>query len=150
MIVKARKIFTMHLEKSIVVEGTPYVVHNAYLSRLMQEDIHVIGLSASAHGRPSENINDGIGAFGADVSQVGDYQQDGSLGSFQYSQGSNTAPAAVWADRKDVNVMFPLPGVSIKEEGYIYVNIAVQGRSAGSESLTFDVTVYYTKDHYNG
>lgn len=143
-----KKIFTMHLEGSVTVTGTPYTKQNAFIARLMQEDIHIIGVNANAHGRPSSNINDGFAAIGCDVSQVGDYQVDGTLGTFHYGQGSNTAPASVWSQHSDLAVVFPAPGIPIKEEGYLYVNIATQGRSAGSEDLTLDVTVYYTKDHY--
>jgi len=140
-----RRIFTKVWAGFTAVSTTAETTENAYRSWLAQEPIEVIGAQISIINRiPSEN--DGFACLELELSQVGLIGQDGSILRAGASEGWNTTPAGISATNAFATVTFP-DGytVPVKEEGYLYLNLDMIGKSAGASVFAWCITIYYTK-----
>ncbi|MBA7712532.1 hypothetical protein ES703_121510 [subsurface metagenome] len=112
---------------------------------LAQEPIEVIGAEGFAQSTiPCEN--DGFASITAELSQVGQFDKDGSILKVGAGEGWNTVPQGIQATTGHAVVTFP-DGytVPVKEEGYLYVNLTGIGKSAGMSYFKWTFIVYYTK-----
>ena len=140
-----KRIFTRVYEGIVAAEGTILTEEPAKESWLLQEDIEVIGAEiALINQLPSEN--DGFAVVFAELSQTAIRGQDGAILVGQAYEGWNTTPAGVDVAAAHPIVSFPQGFVvPVKEEGYLYVNTAYIGKSAGVSVFHYEVVVYYTK-----
>ncbi|MBA7589413.1 hypothetical protein ES708_31498 [subsurface metagenome] len=139
------RIFTKVFHKQVPAMGDTPVKEEPSMFWLMQEDIEVLGAEIHIYNTsPSEN--DGFASLYAELSQVGMLNADGVILAGAALEGWNTTPAGTNAVAAAVVTNFP-PGyvVPIREEGYLYVNTIVTGKTAGVSAFTYDVIVYYTK-----
>ncbi len=141
----SKRIFTRVYEGTVGATGTALVEEPAKESWLLQEDIEVIGAEiALINQAPSEN--DGFAVVFAELSQTAIRGQDGAILVGQAYEGWNTTPAGVDVIAAHPIVSFPQGfAVPVKEEGYLYVNTAYIGKSAGVSIFHYEVVVYYTK-----
>ncbi|MBA7712688.1 hypothetical protein ES703_121675 [subsurface metagenome] len=140
-----RRIFTKVWNGFVAVQTTDELTENGYRSWLAQEPIEIIGASMSIVNKiPSEN--DGFAFLGLELSQVGLIGQDGAILKCAAEEGWNTTPAGVDKVGGHIAVTFPAGyTVPVKEEGYLYLNLEMIGKSAGASVFEFEVIIYYTK-----
>ncbi len=141
----SRRIFTKVFDNTVVVSGVEPATQNAFQRWLVQEDIEVIGAAIAINNRiPSEN--DGFASLEVELSQVGIVGEDGAILKASGSEGWNTVPQGISATNAFASVTYPQGlAVPVKEEGYLYLNLETQGKSAGMSIFSFSVIVYYTK-----
>ncbi|MBA7551712.1 hypothetical protein ES705_44260 [subsurface metagenome] len=140
-----KRIFTKIFHEAIPVMGVTLVKAEPAKFWLMQEDIEVLGAEISIFNTAPDE-NDGYAYIYVELSQVGMLNADGIILAAAAIEYWNTTPAGIDVDNAQVVTNFP-PGfvVPIREEGYLYVNTAQFGKTAGTSAFTFDVIVYYTK-----
>ncbi len=141
----SKRIFTKVFNGAITAELAVPKTDNAIMSWLAQEDIEVVGASATIYSyQPSEN--DGQAEALIELSQVGIIAQDGAILQVAAHEDWNTTPAGICLTTQQATVMFPQgSAVPIKEEGYLYINAMSVGKTAGLSSFQYTVTVYYIK-----
>ncbi|MBA7589087.1 hypothetical protein ES708_31162 [subsurface metagenome] len=141
----SKKIFTKVFKNVFAAEKLGTTIFDALETWLLQEDIEVIGASAVLGNElPSEN--DGYSHGYVELSQVGKGGMDGALLKVTAGEGWNTAPPGICRNNGHVFVTFPAGfAVPVKEEGYLYINAEVDGKSAGVDGYGYEVIVYYTK-----
>lgn len=141
----AKRIFTKVLSGTRGVVTTGVIPEGAVASWLAQEDIEVIGAEiAVVSDKPSEN--DGFAWCQIELSQVGIWSQDGLILKASASEGWNTTPAGVDQTNGHAIVAFPQGfAVSVKEEGYLYINTIGCGKTAGESTFYWSCIIYYTK-----
>ncbi|GAI02704.1 unnamed protein product [marine sediment metagenome] len=113
-------------------------------SWLLQEDIEIVGVCMSLwNSLPSEN--DGFAWCNLELSQTAEYGQSGSIASVNAMEGWNTTPAGICATNGHQVMNFPVGlSIPVKEEGHLYVNALLEGKSAGTSEFSFLVIIYYT------
>ncbi|MBA7552123.1 hypothetical protein ES705_44677 [subsurface metagenome] len=143
-----KKVFTRDFTATIPVEGAVDVRHEPYTYWKLQEDIEVLGVELNIQNElPSEN--DGFAKCYAEISQAGFLFTDGVIACCSASEGWNTAPPGISETNGHVTVMLPQGSViTVKEEGYLYLNIASFGKTAGISGFRVEGIVYYTKPGY--
>lgn len=112
---------------------------------LLQEDVEVIGCDLDIFCN-SRSQNDGESYAYVELSQVGMLNADGMIASVSASEGWNTTPAGIEKARGHTTVMFnDGHSISVREEGYLYINTRTAGKSAGAGTWLGQIIVYYTK-----
>ncbi len=140
-----KRIFTKVFSGTkMVMNGLP-ADEAAVQSWLAQEPIEVIGATGVCLCT-APNENDGFAWLKAELSQVGSIALDGSILTVLGGEGWNTVPQGIHAQNGHIAVTFPDGySVPVKEEGYLYINLRYQGKSAGIAQFEYTFTVYYTK-----
>jgi len=122
-------------------EGNSTLLTEAFDIWKMQEDNEILGMLMSIVP-VAPNENDGLAAFYLELSQVGKWAQDGSLGFVKSTEYWNTAPAGVDIELGHVFLWFGEP-ISLVEGDVLYLNRMDDGKTAGTTSWDYDVIVYY-------
>ena len=143
-----KKIFTRDFTANVTA-AVPQEYHEEPHSYWkLQEDIEIIGVELNIQNRaPSEN--DGFAKCYAEISQAGFLFTDGIIACGSASEGWNTVPQGVAETNCHVVVMLPQGSViTVKEEGYVYLNVLTWGKTAGDSLFRIEGIVYYTKPGY--
>ncbi len=143
----SRRVFTKVFHGLVQAQGgvgVPVVVNSAQ-TWLAQEDIEVVGAQGTmVNTAPSEN--DGFATAEVELSQVGVLDSDGAILKVVANEGWNTAPPGILASSGHTEVAFaPTLAIPVKEEGLLYINTSVIGKSAGTSGFSYSVIVFYTK-----
>ncbi len=141
----ARRIFTKCFSGALTATGAAPVISLNMAPWLMQEDVLILGVDMDLVVTvPSEN--DGFSSCTIEVSQLGAWGDDGSIASVSAYEGWNTTPAGICATTGHTSFFFPAgKGIDIKEEGALYLNAQAKGKTAGTTSFNFLVTIFYEK-----
>ncbi len=141
----SRRIFTKHLSGTARDEAEAWVENNAIASWLLQEDIEVIGYQVLTEVLIADQ-NDDLAEIIAEVSQVGIFGQDGTIGMVSGAHLWNSIPQSVDRECPVVTAMFPEGlAIPVKEEGYIYLNAIAKGALATHTTWLVRANIYYTK-----
>jgi len=140
-----KRIFTKVFHGTHTLTGAVEATSPAILSWLAQESYDILGASGVVW-LIAPNENDGFAFLSAELSQVGINDQDGSILKVEGGEGWNTVPQGIQQANGHNAVMFPDGcSVPLKEEGYLYVNLAFMNKSAGIARFGYTFIVYYTK-----
>ncbi len=142
----SKRIFTKVFSGEVSAVGPLVVDEGALAAWLIQyESIEVIGaLGCIQLDAPSNN--DGTSFAIIELSQVGVFGLDAAILAVSAAEHWNTAPAGISQAGGNVAVAFPSgSAIPVKEEGYLYINSRVVGKSAGVSVYNWEVIVYYTK-----
>ena len=127
------------------IEGTPWVYTLSADQFLAQEDIDIIGLELNLE-ICEINENDSVTMAYAEISQNGNWAQDGSIMREQVNLTWNTTPAFGHYMKGFRSLMFPAGlAIPLKEEGILYMHVQSAGGSAGISYLSVHCNVFYTK-----
>ncbi|MBA7587194.1 hypothetical protein ES708_29212 [subsurface metagenome] len=139
-----KRIFTKRFFGNVEATGT-FPLVTTERADLQEEDIEVIGAEISL-ACTQRSQNDGDSSCMLEVSQTSTIRQQGCFLTGTAIEGWNTTPAGIERNTANVAVMFPDGfAVPIREEGNIYINASAWGKSAGTSTYGYDVTIFYTK-----
>lgn len=130
-----------------VVAGSDKILNENYASWQMEEDIIVLGCSLTC-GFENDPGNDGFSRCQVCLASSAGFEPEAEIGmAFCHTQW-NTAPAGVDSSFGNLTIMFPSGyGIPIKEEGHLYVGVALDGRNqtAGTPMGFGIAEIYYVR-----
>lgn len=127
--------------------GNDKILNENYASWQMEEDIIVLGCEMIA-GWEDFCDNDGYGRVQACLSSSAGFEPESEIAMVWADNVWNTAPAGVNVRHNTETVMFPSGyGIPIKEEGHLYVGVAIDGRNmtAGTPMAYGIAEIYYIR-----
>lgn len=144
-LVPNKRLFTHHMQFALVIAGADWVYTPSADQFLAQENLDIIGLELNIE-LCSYNQNDSVSMAYVEISQNGNWNQDGMLMREQAVAAWNTAPAFGYYVKGFRSQFFPAGyAVPLKEEGVLYMHVQSQGAAAGTTSLAVHCNVFYAK-----
>lgn len=141
-----QRIYTHHMIYSQVIAADPNWVYVLSADQFVaQDDIDLVGVELNVE-MCAFNQNDNFTMAYGELSQNGNWAQDGSILRGQCTAAWNSSPAFGYYVPSFRTVIFPYNcAIPIKEEGNVYLHVQYQGASAGTTSLGVHANLYYVK-----
>ena len=144
---------TFHMQNSVLGVAGTSLTHNAWMTKLVQDKIRIIGVAIIAEAIPLAELDSGELSFEVEVSRVGSINQDGLIAlcigyvfGVSVTIGIGVSEVAVGDLHKDKVIFFPEGyGIDLDDGDAIYMNASFGNTMANDHSFAGIATIYYVE-----
>lgn len=148
-----KDIRTFHMQNSVVGVAGESNNYNAWMTKLVQDKIRIVGVAIIAEAIPLAELDSGELSFEVEISRVGAINQDGLIAlCIGYVFGVSVTVAAASSEvavghlHKDKVIFFPEGhGVDLDPGDAIYMNATFGNTMANNHSFAGIATIYYVE-----